>query len=69
MLELKDPVITAKLLNHPEYRVQIKMPPKPKNKKMIELWEIECAELKKPISFHNSRLRKKIFLEMLKEES
>lgn len=68
MISLKDPRVTAKLLSHPDYKLQPQMPPKPKNRKMIKSWELECQELKKPVGCHNSRLRKKICLEMNSQE-
>lgn len=69
MISLKDPRINAKLLSHPDYKLQPAMPPKPKNRKMIKSWELDCQELKKPVGCHNSRLRKTIWREMLQNET
>ena len=68
MISIKDPRVTAKLLSHEEYRLHPAIPPKPKNKKMIKCWELECQEIIRPTASHNSRLRKKIWLEMQNEE-
>ena len=68
MISIKDPRVTAKLLSHEDYKLQPAMPPKPTNRKMIKSWELECQELRKPIGAHNSRLRKKIWLEMEQQE-
>jgi|TARA_R100000479_G_scaffold176505_1_gene131507 hypothetical protein len=68
MIKLGDPRITAKLLSHEDYRLHPTLPPKPKNRKNVKSWRLECQEIIRPTASHNSRLRKKIWLEMQNEE-